>query len=770
MPMWVAHSAPPKNPDKGPQSYFSHVENVRHGAKERASKMLSFAMGSVAEKADCLQSIVEFGAEYHDLGKLDDENQNPLKSGRGGRLGWDHIDAGVSHSLEKGNKAPAWLIRAHHSPGLPSADDEVFQERGFLRGNRNRGKKGNHLPPGFHDELVKRTETYLKEYLRRHSESGASGHDAMNLPDAHGLTLRLLLSCIVDADHTDTAGWDGVDELPNPPKVDWTTLSQQLDNYVSGLNTGKTDEKNRLRAEFYQIGVEFNLKSDRMFTCEAGVGLGKTTTVIRSLLNYAHKDNLRHLFVVAPYTNILRQSAKVLRKAFDETPTGQLISENHHRAEFSDVSSRQYSALWKAPITLTTAVQFFETLASNHPAHLRKLHELPGSVIFIDEAHTALPIAFWPQAWKWLKELADNWGCRIVLASGSMVRFWETMEIINPVEKLPELTPIGLKDENQILEAKRLDFVKLEKALDCAGIAARLADHLERKEGPILAIFNTVQSAAGIAREMAIRCDKFDPVESFKPMPLEDRKTLHLSTALSPVDRERVLIEIERRNEAQLANWILVATSCVEAGVDLDFQTGYRERCSVTALIQTSGRINRHNKRTNSILFDFKVIADGVLTIHPAFTTSSNIVNRLWDKIIAADCDPSSLVTLAMKMEISAVGGISQAIIKNERAFDYPAVAEEFRIVQSDTRTIIVSKTISERLARRERVSTNEILKNSVQLWADKVDRLGLPIFPQSDLYQWNGSYDADFLGVMKGILSLSKLKVDNCIIVSNTQ
>ena len=43
---------------------------------------------------------------------------------------------------------------------------------------------------------------------------------------------------------------------------------------------------------------------------------------------------------------------------------------------------------------MTTAVQFFETLGANHPAQLRKLHELPGSAIFLDEAHAAIPTCY----------------------------------------------------------------------------------------------------------------------------------------------------------------------------------------------------------------------------------------------------------------------------------------------------------------------------------------------------------------------------------------
>ena len=136
-----------------------------------------------------------------------------------------------------------------------------------------------------------------------------------------------------------------------------------------------------------------------MVACEGPVGLGKTTAVTAHLLRRAIKNGLRHLIIVAPYTNIISQTAKVLRRALTlsgESPE-EVVAEHHHRADFSGRADRELAVLWRAPVILTTAVQFFETLASNHPGQLRKLHELPGSGIFLDEAHAALPARLWPQ-------------------------------------------------------------------------------------------------------------------------------------------------------------------------------------------------------------------------------------------------------------------------------------------------------------------------------------------------------------------------------------
>lgn len=764
--MWLAHSAPPKCPGKGPQTYEHHIAGVRYGAGLRARRMLEFKSHSQGVENQALLDALDFASEFHDLGKLDDDIQAVLRAGRGVSPSWDHMDAGIAFAQSENQEAAAWLIRAHHSPGLSSAPEEqIGFGHGPLRGRRKRNSV-----TGYHDDQVARTNKCLTEYLDRHGQCCGATPRQRPGETPHGLTLRLLLSCLVDADHNDTANWDGDIVSKQPPKLDWVGIMKALDEYVNNLG-GLESQKDDLRRDFY-TGAANTVFSERMVTCEAGVGLGKTTSITRYLLNYAQSEQLRHLFIVAPYTNILRQTAKTLKRALGNLCNHELLCENHHCAEFPDVSSRQYSALWKAPITLTTSVQFFETLASNRPANLRKLHELPGSVIFIDETHAALPAMMWPQAWRWLKQLTEDWQCRVVFASGSMIRFWRDESIIKPSVNLPELTPESVMYRNQGLESCRLRIEKAgEAAFNCSSLCNRLVAHLDegKAEGPVLCIMNTVQSAAGVARAIAQQLDHFDPLGFSDEPDLAQRRVLHLSTSLSSADRELILHEIEERNARRRSDWVLVATSCVEAGIDLDFQTGYRERCSVASLIQTSGRVNRHNQRSGAVLFDFVTIEDGILSQHPAFKESAPIVEKMWNKIIAPNAVPAELVTLAMRLELQKTGGLAETIAKHETAHDYPAVADAFRIIQSDTRTVIVHPCVAKRVKAGGSISNRHIMRHSVQLWSNQIDVLGMaPIHPNSDLYTWNAPYDPSLLGVMKGILPLIDAKQGKALIVSN--
>ena len=265
-----------------------------------------------------------------------------------------------------------------------------------------------------------------------------------------------------------------------------------------------------------------------MVACEGPVGIGKTTAVTAYLLRRAIATGARRFFVVAPFTAILSQTAKTLRKALvleNEQPDA-VVAEHHHRADFDHMSSRDLATLWTAPIILTTAVQFFETLASNHPAALRKLHGLPGSVVFVDEAHAALPTHLLGD-FRWMRELGEAWGCSFVLASGSLVRYWKIEDVVGDARKeLPELTPASLSAPLFEAEKARVTYVSRGRFDG----PVELSNAVAAEPGPRLLVINTVQSAAVMAKRMREH----------------GHRVLHISTALCPRTGPQYLIRSRR--------------------------------------------------------------------------------------------------------------------------------------------------------------------------------------------------------------------------------
>jgi CRISPR-associated endonuclease/helicase Cas3 len=483
------------------------------------------------------------------------------------------------------------------------------------------------------------------------------------------------------------------------------------------------------------------------------------------LLRVASEKKLRHIFVVLPYTNIITQSVEVYRKALvleGERPED-VVAEHHHRADFGDLELRQLATLWKAPIIVTTAVQFFETLGSHHPARLRKLHELPGSVVFVDEMHAAMPSHLWPQMWRWLEVWTREWGGHLVLASGSLPRFWKLDEYrgliqsvsSNPIEAPDLVSDDDLKIELAKEEKCRIKYRRRPKgdanALDCEGVISFVLD----RPGPRLLIVNTVQTAAVIAR--AMRKDGND--------------ILHLSTALAPVHRDSIVERIKLRLRDKIGDWTLVATSCVEAGMNFSFRTGFRERASTASLIQVGGRVSRENEHEGAEVWDL-LLRDDRFRQNPAMKIPRQALDS-FDETILNQQQPAYLATEAMKREWTC-GAEEKAkvLIEDEDNMEYRPVSNGgnhrgvgllCRVIDADTRTVVVDPSLIEAIRQYKRISRTELLRYSVQIWATKINRLGLKLIGRdNELYAWSDDYDPDFLGYMSGVLRNEEFLRDN--------
>jgi len=747
--MYLAHSA---KGEFAAQLYQTHIQNVYEMALDNAVRAGAYSLYETL-----IKDAVAFAAYYHDLGKLAIENQKCLNAGNKKTLPIHHQDGGVaalqSGSLTFAENLAALFIYSHHI-GLPSLSDEqakgkgnVFRDITLCQGERS---------------VKDITDEELQDYLKIHKSI------LINLPEiktSHWrgakptpLFMRMVLSCLVDADHTDTARhYNNIvpegELLLHPDR-----RLALLDKYVTGLlkdSEGKKlskreHERNNLRQQVYDSCRNASPSNKGFITCDSPVGTGKTTAVMAHLLNVAKTKNLRRVFVVLPFTNIIDQSVAIYRNSLvlPEEYSEKVVAAHHHKAEFEEESSRVFSFLWNAPITITTAVQFFETLASNRPASLRKLHQLSGSAIFIDEAHAALPAPLWAQALKWLRELVNDWGCYIVLASGSLNRFWELTEFSNPpLNNIPELVNETVRKTALESESMRINYVKGNKPLN----ADEICNWIKELQGPRLIILNTVHSAAAIAQKLSKSYG--DGRFSYG-----DRRFVeHLSTALAPIHRKEILERINKRLDSQRSpgdnDWTLVATSCVEAGIDFSFQTAAREYCSLVSTIQTAGRINRSGEYGESDLWNFQIVPGDSLKEHPSFVTSSRILNQFFDegKIAPEYC------TEAMKREVrekNQVNADSNLIVKAEQNRDFPSVKDQFKVIPTNTVTAIIDSTICERIERHENVDFTELQQKSVSIYSNNIDKFALIQLREfEDLYKWQLKYDGNFLGYMAGVL-----------------
>lgn len=726
----LAHSAQPK---KGlpEQSYIDHIHGVVKRVEQNISNMMHY---STIPDNDKINIIVLLSGLWHDLGKLDEENQAVLRGDKKMRhLLINHVDAGVAYLLSIKQMESAFLVLSHHK-GLQSLYKELNREKKYI----------------FRDaDICDKTNEKLPVYKNLHDiEVGyhINNHNSLNLKD--GLTRRLAFSCLVDGDHGDSANY-------NKPiyETRWEERLKKLDEYVQKqFKTFGETERNILRNEIY-YSCRDSIIDSSIYSCDSPVGTGKTTAVMAHLLQAAIKKNLRHIIVVLPYTNIIKQSVEVYREAvvLDGENPEYIVAEHDHQADFSTPECCGVATLWNAPIIVTTAVQFFETIGSNHPSRLRKMHELPGSAIFIDETHAAIPVWLWPQSWVWLKQLRNEWNVHLVLASGTLPRFWNLEDFIQSGETVVELVSDEVRNKAVIFEKNRVLIRNIQPAFS----VDEFIDFVLSKIGPRLIIMNTVYSAAFIAK-----------------MLLEKGKdVLHLSTALTPKDRAKIIDEVGRRLDNKNNyhdDWLLVGTSCIEAGVDFSFRTAFRENCSFASLIQTGGRINRHGLYDQSELYNFQIINEYVKQ-HPAFKTSQRVLKELFKEDLFSQMNTTELMTEAMRRELKLdYDDKVEQIQKLENTNQYPEVAKLCKIINTDSRLVVIDEFIVKRLEGGERVSSQELIKNSVQIWISKIGNMGLAnIDGYPELYKWyEDGYDSDFLGYMKAIFDLDLFKKEGYAII----
>ena len=732
---WLARSADPER-GQAAQTYARHVCGVRAYAERSVLPLVPLLPPAVL---DGLRAALFPAAEFHDLGKLDDEDQAVLQGRRKTKtLPIIHSDAGVVELLGKERVQAALLVASHHI-GLPNLVAEMNRGNDFFRV----------------EEPAKRMRGPLNVLLDRHREAlswhstGTVDSRPEGSPDDQAVFLRMALSCLVDADHTDSSAPNRpLDEIGSerpPPLLPEQRLAA-LDAYVSRFEP--KSERDALRGAIY-AACRGQAPDERIVACDSPVGSGKTTAVMAHLLAVARKRGLRRVFVVLPFTNIIRQSAEVYRKALvlpGENPD-EIVAEVHHLADFNDEASRDFAVRWNAPIVVTTAVAFFETLAAARPSALRRLHELAGSAVFVDEAHAALPAKFLPVAWRWMQAFSDEWNVHWVLASGSLVRFWEMTEVLEASgstvpRRVPLIATDAVRDRAAEYERSRVRFETKDDILS----VDELLDMVAGTPGPRLVILNTVQNAAVVARAFA-NSKRFSGV-------------FHLSTALTPTDRETTLEEVKRRLETDGdGNWVLVGTSCIEAGMDLDFATGFREMASLSSLLQASGRVNRSGGREGSMMVSFQLREENGINRNRGMEDSIRVLRHLFDESRPVSAD---LCTEALRRELhldprsdSLLSKVSAA----EKRLDFPEVEKLFRIIGDNTRTVVIGDDLVRRIESFEPVDWREIQKHSVQIWGYRIEGLHVPELDRHPgVYAWHLAY-SPFLGVMEGILEATEFE-----------
>lgn len=729
---YLAHSSKDKSPA---QTYSVHIKGVCDRSIRYAEEIAKYSCNSHG----LFYAILSKSSIWHDLGKLDDNNQEVLHDPLGAHrhLPINHVDAGCAKLIQEEAWYETLMVYSHHR-GLPNIAAEQCRGISMFRDDNPsiRLYTDNSL-----NKLIDRHSGEICDEIPTYPPYGYKG----NLP----VLFRMLLSCLADADHTDTAiSYGQAPEENESPELRAEERLAALDQYVSEL--GGTDERSMLRHEMYTTCRDAIIEGN-FVACDSPVGSGKTTAVMAHLLKQANLRNARRVFVILPYTSIIQQSVEIYRKAVvlpDEDPES-VVAELHCRADFQNKDTRYLTALWRAPIVVTTAVSFFETLASHRPSSLRRLHELPGSVVFIDEAHNALPVKLLPLAWQWMNVLADEWNCYWVLASGSLVRFWN-IAAWNGRIKLAQPTVTELVKESVRKRLFKYERGRIEFRWQPNPISReKLVKWVSDNPGPRLLIVNTVQNAAVIAEDFRKTYGR--------------NKVEHLSTALSPEDRDSTIKCVKSRlQDPSDTDWVLVATSCVEAGVDFSFRTGFRELSSVLSLLQAAGRVNRHGLDATAEIWSFTLQDNSLLKSNPTLENSREVLQDYFNKglEISPELSSQSLNDELLRND-SCISSVID-MIDDEDKMQFKDISETFQVIDSDSVIAVVDNDLAELIARGGG-NWQQLQRKSVSIRRSKVLSWNLKEI-SAGIFRWTLNYN-NFLGYMQGVLEVEMATKETLIV-----
>lgn len=529
-------------------------------------------LGNVAGMA--AQFAAPFGGEewarlaglWHDLGKYHPDFQRKL---HGESIRVVHSEAGGHLATLKAWRGMdvllSWLIMGHHA-GL--ADYGA----GDTGGKALEPKMRN---PERSEAVFAQVPAHLLDQTAPAMPPMFS--DQERFPD-QAFFIRMLYSCLVDADFLDTEAFMDAARKAARPKdgpgmaellAHFDAHMAQFDGAAGVVNVCRAEVLAQCRAAAVRTGV---------FSLTVPTGGGKTLASLAFALRHAVEHQKHRIIYVIPYTSIIEQTAGVFRSipGFEEA-----VLEHHANLVFDDdqeiAEKRARLAMenWDAPIVVTTSVQFFESLHGNRSSRCRKLHNMADSVIIFDEAQ-CLPPAFLRPCVFVIRELARHYGVTPVLCTATQPVLTETksfdFEFIEGFGQVSEI--IDQPDElSRQLARVRMEVLDELQAVDLPALAVRL----EAENSSLLCIVNRKDDARALA-EM-----------------LPEKTTIHLSTNLCAAHRFEVLAEIRQRLKRG-ERLLVISTSLVEAGVDLDFPIVYRALAGLDSIAQAAGRCNREGK------------------------------------------------------------------------------------------------------------------------------------------------------------------------------
>jgi CRISPR-associated endonuclease/helicase Cas3 len=649
--------------------YKAHINQQTNEVQTVKQHCENTAKLSERFSVDELKQINRTIGLLHDIGKYQESFQRRIN---GENIQIEHSICGaleVQNNFSKDalSLMMEYCIAGHHS-GIPDGGAVNDQDKSTLYGRLMR-KSENY--EDYKKELV--IEQPDVSCFMRYFTSCKTKNE---MAERFAFLTRYCFSCLTDADSIDTADFcDGAKIRSLTANFD--NCLQKINYKLSSFSCVTDLQKSRATLQD-QVYKSIN-KQAEIFLMNLPTGSGKTLCSMKFALERAIAKGKKRIIYVIPYNSIIEQTADVFESLFG--CDAQIL---RHQSTFSyddkndidedyKITAKLATENWDAQIIITTAVQFFESIYANKRGKLRKLHNMADSILIFDEAHM-MPVSYLQPCLNAISYITEFLNSEAVFLTATMPDF---SKLIN-MYSLPDIRTVDLVEDKS-------DFCKFDKCR-----------YTYIKNIPAE---NLLESANKNPSTLIVVNRRTDAQKLYNMCPGEK---YHLSTYMTSYDRKRVIDKIRERiirldedfpdykDVPEDRRIIVISTSLIEAGVDLDFFTVYRELSGLDSILQAGGRCNREGKRKYADVYIFNLETESYRKLNDERAMITKGLLEEFDNISSAECIKTYYDRLLFLRKDEITKNSISNYTTDVRSLPFKDYAQKFEIIESCTQSIVV--------------------------------------------------------------------------------
>ena len=384
----------------------------------------------------------------------------------------------------------------------------------------------------------------------------------------------------------------------------FTLPANLVSDYKKSIFEGRTpSDLDQRREEAYQRVATTLLAypNEAFYSITMPTGLGKTFTAYNAAVLLQGKMHEAYheagqactprIIYCLPFTSVIDQNAGILSDILAAASLDQgHLATHHYLANWPDVIDEENKSLdfsqreylvegWEYSLTVTTFVQFVETLLTNRNRKLRKFHNLANAIVVLDEVQS-IPAEYFGVVGRCLRELNRWMGTRFVLVTATQPLLQPRRDVLELTDPTRAYTRAAFERMNRIdldLTLWREGPDELEEQIELF-----VADVASQKSKSFLFILNLVKDSQTV----------FTALSETNRQP--GTVYLYLSSAILPV-RRKIIIDRIKASKTAGERIVVVSTQVVEAGVDIDLDVVYRAFAPLDSINQSAGRCNRND-------------------------------------------------------------------------------------------------------------------------------------------------------------------------------